>query len=376
MQDPQQTPQITPQVSQQQQQQQQPQTQTNPIPMSNAALPPGAIVVNPQFIPKFYPNLVQGKKQISRHKFSQDEDDLLRKLVNEHGATNWRFIAENIPGRSARQCRDRWKNYLMPGISNAPWTPEEDQLLEQKYAEMGSQWSRIAKFFPSRTDINIKNRWATRSGRVNRAQPIGINNINTITGISNTINAINNLSSINGLSTININSLNANISSLAAVQQNSLNHQQNPQLNQQINEQQQQTQIQPVPPSQTEGEASTVEISSRTEQNHQENNSNIVSSVTTEVEQQNIEGKAEEGNAIIMNPEEVTKTTDEQIQNFQTSEEIPNSILHVQDSVPAENGNGSSILVADEQHQNEDVVNAEQNLDVVNAEQNVEGSEV
>ena len=135
-------------------------------------LPPGAIVVNPTYIPHFYPNLIQGKKQISRHKFSQEEDDLLRKLVNEHGTTNWRFIAESIPGRSARQCRDRWKNYLMPGIAKGPWSPEEDALLEEKYKEMGPQWSRIAKFFPNRTDINIKNRWATRGGRMNRAQPI------------------------------------------------------------------------------------------------------------------------------------------------------------------------------------------------------------
>ena len=112
------------------------------------------------------------KKAISRHKFSIDEDNLLRRLVNEHGTTNWRFIADNMAGRNARQCRDRWKNYLMPGIKNAPWTPEEDQLLEEKYAALGSQWSRIAKFFPNRTDINVKNRWATRNGRVNKAQPI------------------------------------------------------------------------------------------------------------------------------------------------------------------------------------------------------------
>ncbi|KAK8894725.1 hypothetical protein M9Y10_023162 [Tritrichomonas musculus] len=112
------------------------------------------------------------KKAISRHKFSIDEDNLLRNLVNEHGTTNWRFIADNMVGRNARQCRDRWKNYLMPGIKNVPWTPEEDMLLEEKYAALGSQWARIAKYFPNRTDINVKNRWATRSGRMNKAQPI------------------------------------------------------------------------------------------------------------------------------------------------------------------------------------------------------------
>lgn len=110
------------------------------------------------------------KKTICRHKFSPEEDEKLRQIVQEQGSNNWRFVAELMPGRSARQCRDRWKNYLAPGIKNGPWTPEEDQLLEEKYRELGSQWSRIAKCFPNRTDINIKNRWATRGGRVNRAQ--------------------------------------------------------------------------------------------------------------------------------------------------------------------------------------------------------------
>ena len=51
----------------------------------------------------------------------------------------------------------------MPGVNTAPWTEYEDKLLEQKVNELGRKWSVIAKFFPGRTDINIKNRYASHT---------------------------------------------------------------------------------------------------------------------------------------------------------------------------------------------------------------------
>lgn len=122
-----------------------------------------------QTYPAPYPPTM--KKPISRHKFSQEEDALLRRLVEEQGTSNWRQISELMPGRNPRQCRERWKNYLAPGIRNDPWTEAEDYLLEEKVRELGPQWSRIAKCFDNRTDINVKNRWVTRESRINRAQP-------------------------------------------------------------------------------------------------------------------------------------------------------------------------------------------------------------
>jgi hypothetical protein len=43
-------------------------------------------------------------------------------------------------------------------VSLAPFTPEEDALLVQKFTEFGPKWKAIAAFFDSRTDIILKNR--------------------------------------------------------------------------------------------------------------------------------------------------------------------------------------------------------------------------
>jgi hypothetical protein len=92
-------------------------------------------------------------------KFSLDEDLVLRRLVFELGEDNWHGVAAAMGDRNARQCRERWFNYLSPNIRNVPWTREEDILLLEQVREQGPRWHEIARFFPMRTDINIKNRY-------------------------------------------------------------------------------------------------------------------------------------------------------------------------------------------------------------------------
>lgn len=96
---------------------------------------------------------------ISRKKFSPEEDEKLRNLVNEMGYIKWDEIAKEMPGRTGRQCRDRYKNYLVPGFFNGEWTKEEDEILCKKYLEYGSQWSKITQFFTNRNANSLKNRW-------------------------------------------------------------------------------------------------------------------------------------------------------------------------------------------------------------------------
>lgn len=105
------------------------------------------------------------KKIISHNKFTPEDDERLKQLVLQFGTMEWRQISRLMGDRSARQCRDRWKNYLNPSVNNAPWTEYEDNLLDQKVAELGRKWSIIAKFFPGRTDINIKNRYASHAAK-------------------------------------------------------------------------------------------------------------------------------------------------------------------------------------------------------------------
>ena len=94
-----------------------------------------------------------------RKSFSPKEDERLKMLVAKYGTDNWSAIEKEMPGRNVRQCRERYKHYLSPEISQRPWTAEEDELLLAKVNEYGSRWVTISKFFNNRTDINVKNRW-------------------------------------------------------------------------------------------------------------------------------------------------------------------------------------------------------------------------
>ena len=93
-----------------------------------------------------------------RHPFTTEEDELLKQKVAELGTNAWHEIEAAIPGRNARQCRERWNHYLSPDVENGPWTPEDDQRLLQLYTTIGPKWTEIAKQFQKRTANSIKNR--------------------------------------------------------------------------------------------------------------------------------------------------------------------------------------------------------------------------
>lgn len=92
-------------------------------------------------------------------RFSKKEDDLLKRIVSQFGPRQWKSIATFLPGRTFRQCRDRYMNYLAPGISHTEWTTEEDRIVYEKYNLFGPQWTKIGKFLPTRTPNDIKIRY-------------------------------------------------------------------------------------------------------------------------------------------------------------------------------------------------------------------------
>ncbi len=48
-------------------------------------------------------------------------------LVGRIGAKKWSQIAQQLPGRIGKQCRERWHNHLNPAINKDPWSEEEDR---------------------------------------------------------------------------------------------------------------------------------------------------------------------------------------------------------------------------------------------------------
>ena len=45
--------------------------------------------------------------------------------VGQYGPKRWSLIASNLPGRTGKQCRERWHNQLDPNIKKEGWSEEE-----------------------------------------------------------------------------------------------------------------------------------------------------------------------------------------------------------------------------------------------------------
>ncbi|KAK8837622.1 hypothetical protein M9Y10_036154 [Tritrichomonas musculus] len=94
-----------------------------------------------------------------RRKFTPQEDEVLKRLIYEIGSFNWNKISELMPGRTAKQCRDRYCNYLSEPHSNCPWNPEEDEILLSLLKLLGPKWVEISHHIPGRLGNDVKNRW-------------------------------------------------------------------------------------------------------------------------------------------------------------------------------------------------------------------------
>lgn len=103
----------------------------------------------------------EAKRKHAKHRrpFDTIEDAAIMRAMMSGPFEPWDAIARRLPGRTARQCRERWANYLCPAIRSDPWTHEEDRLLVEKINEVSFSWSAIAHSFNGRSDNDIKNRW-------------------------------------------------------------------------------------------------------------------------------------------------------------------------------------------------------------------------
>ena len=99
----------------------------------------------------------------TRHHFQKEDDEKLLELINSIGK-NWKEIHSKLPSWTERQLRDRYTNYLQPGINNSNWLPWEDQFLLAKVNQIGHKWSHMTSYFNNRSAVNIKNRYSFLTG--------------------------------------------------------------------------------------------------------------------------------------------------------------------------------------------------------------------
>jgi hypothetical protein len=98
-------------------------------------------------------------------RWTADEDKKLKDAVQTHGGKDWAAISALVPGRTKKQCWDRWKNTLNPNIAltagrEGRWTADEDSKLKDAVRTNGGKdWAAIAALVPGRAQKVCCSRW-------------------------------------------------------------------------------------------------------------------------------------------------------------------------------------------------------------------------
>jgi myb proto-oncogene protein len=102
-----------------------------------------------------------GSCQWKQGKWTPEEYAKLTGAVKKHGSHQWAAVAALVPGRTAKQCRNRWVDSFAPANGKSPgkWTPEEDAKLTEAVKKHGKKWVAVAAMVPGRTDKQCRRRW-------------------------------------------------------------------------------------------------------------------------------------------------------------------------------------------------------------------------
>lgn len=103
------------------------------------------------------------KLNVKKGPWTAEEDAKILAYVSKHGTGNWTSVPKKAGlRRCGKSCRLRWTNYLRPDLKHESFTPQEEELIVNLHAAIGSRWSIIAQQLSGRTDNDVKNYWNTK----------------------------------------------------------------------------------------------------------------------------------------------------------------------------------------------------------------------
>jgi hypothetical protein len=106
-----------------------------------------------------------GRANGSKGKWTEEQDSKLKDAVKTHGDKDWVAMSALVPGLTRAQCNNRWKDALDPSIDRAnkrtgKWTEDEDiKLKDAVQTHGGKNWGAIATLVPGRTRKQCRDRW-------------------------------------------------------------------------------------------------------------------------------------------------------------------------------------------------------------------------
>ena len=63
-----------------------------------------------------YYKLIGENKYDNNRKWTPEEDAILTRIIQRDGSSKWQNVAEHLPGRLPKQCRERWLYRINPSI--------------------------------------------------------------------------------------------------------------------------------------------------------------------------------------------------------------------------------------------------------------------
>lgn len=64
------------------------------------------------------------KKNVNRGRWTKEEDEKLKNLIESYGENDWNLISSFFADRNDLQCNQRWDKVVNPKLVKGPWTKQ------------------------------------------------------------------------------------------------------------------------------------------------------------------------------------------------------------------------------------------------------------